>query len=149
MAVEQTAQRGGADQRIVGIEHRDLAVAKMLDRLQRGVSGAQTFLLHNTNVWFGFFSNRIHVGTQDNNDAIEYRLAACQQMAQHGPAGQAMQRLRQRRFHPGAQAGGQDDCGCLHTRPLLRSCDWRSGDAGAMSKATVMLLVQFTFRSAT
>jgi hypothetical protein len=41
-------------------------------------------------VRFGFFPNRIHLGTENDNDALKDRFAARQKVAQHGPAGQTM-----------------------------------------------------------
>jgi hypothetical protein len=92
----------------------------MLNRLRRGVGGAKAFTLNNANVWFRFFSHRVHVIADHDNDTFKYGLATGQQMAQHRPSGQPVQGLRQRRFHPGTEAGGQDDCGCLHALALLR-----------------------------
>ena len=119
MAVEQAPQRRGADQRVIGIEDRDVSVTEMLDCLQRRMGGAQTLLLHNTNVWFGFFPNRIHIGSQDNNNAVEDRLTAGEQVAQHGSAGEAMEGFRHGRFHARAKASGEDNGGCLHALALF------------------------------
>lgn len=120
VAVEQPPQRAGTDERVVGIQDRNLSGAEMLDRLQCRMGGAEPIMLNDADVRFGFFPNRIHLGAENDNDALKDRFAACQQVAQHGPAGQTVQRLRQGRLHSCAKAGGQNDCGCLHTRPLLR-----------------------------
>ena len=49
-ALQQAAQRVGPDQRVVGVQHRHLAVAEMRRRDQRGVRGAAALLLHDADM---------------------------------------------------------------------------------------------------
>ena len=60
--LQQAAQRVGADQRVVGVEHRHLAVAEMLRGGQRGVRGAQAFVLHHAGVRRRLALHRLHAG---------------------------------------------------------------------------------------
>ena len=92
----------------------------MLDRLQRGMGGAQAFVLNYDGVRGGFAGNRIHVRTEHHDDLVERRLATGEQMAQHRTAGDFMQGLGQIRSHPGAQTSGEENGGCFHENCLLR-----------------------------
>jgi hypothetical protein len=152
-ALQQAAQRVRADQRVVGVEDRHLAVAEQVRGGECGMRGAQSFLLHHGGVRGGFALHRCHVGADHDDDAVEHLLATCQQMAQHGAAGDPVQRLRQGGLHACAQAGGEDDGGCLHGLfPATFRCDLRTGRSGgqlSVSKIANMLLLQFAFRSAT
>ncbi len=147
-ALEQAAQRLGSDQRVVGIQHRHFAVAEMRCGDQRGVCGAVAILLHNADVRRGLLAHGVHLRPDHHDDAVECLFAACQQVAQHGAAGDLVQRLGQRRLHARAEAGCQDHGGAYHHCPLLH---WRScgGTGYAVSKPTTILVVQFQYRSAT
>ena len=119
--VPHVFQRRRADQRIIGIEDRDLAMPKMLDGLQRGVGGAQAFVLHHANVGRRFLADRIHVGAEDNDDAVEHALATRQQMPQHAAAGNLVQRLGEGGLHPRPQTRGQNNGSCRHECPYSLS----------------------------
>ena len=147
-ALEQAAQRLGPDQRVVGIQHRHLAVAEMRRGHQGGVRGAAAILLHDADVRRGLLAHRVHLRPDHHDDAVEYLLAACQQVAQHGAAGDLVQRLGQRRLHARAEAGGQDHGGACHRCPLLHWCSC-GGTGYAVSKPATILLLQFAYRSAT
>jgi hypothetical protein len=100
-----SAQCAGADQRVVRIQQRELAVAEMRCGHERGVRGAEAILLHDAGMWRCCLAHGVHVRADYDNDAVEDRLAACQELAQHGAAGDLVERLGQRRFHARAEAG--------------------------------------------
>ncbi len=147
-AVEQPAKRLRADQRVVGIQHGHLAVAELGHRDQCRVRGAARLLLHHGDMRLGFPPHRVHLRTHHDDDAVECLLAACQQMAQHGAAGDPVQGLGQRRFHARAQPGCQDHGGARHRHLsfLRRYC---GGGCYAVSKPDAILRVQIRFRSTT
>ena len=92
-AGEQPAQRVDADQRVVGVQHGDVAVAELLRRLQCGMRGAQPVLLHHRGVRRRLALHGVHAGANHHNDAVEHLFAARQQVTQHGAAGNLVQGL--------------------------------------------------------
>jgi len=82
--------------------------------LQRSVGGAQALLLHHHRVRRRGRRHRRHAGTDHHDDVLEGGGATVDQVGQHRPAGDRVQRLRQRRLHSGGLAGGKENRGGGH-----------------------------------
>ena len=107
----EAAQGVGADQRVVGIEHRDVAGAEVGGGLQGGVCGAEAVGLDHHGMRGGGGGQGVHAGAGDDDDPVEGVGTTVHQVLQHGLAGDAVQRLGQGGLHAGAQPGGQQDGG--------------------------------------
>jgi hypothetical protein len=110
----QAAQRGGADQGIIGIQHGHVAGAELSRRLQCGMGGAQPFVLHHHGVRGGGGGERRHVRPGHDHRPLEHSGAGCEQMVQHRPPAQGVERLGEGGPHPRSQAGGEQDGGGFH-----------------------------------
>ena len=117
---EQAAHRLLPDQRVVGVEHRDLAGAKMLHGLEGGVRGAEAVVLDDMGMRRRLPRHRVHVRAEHDDDAVERGLATGDQVAQHGAARDLVQGLGEGGLHARAETGGEKDGGCVHTGCLLR-----------------------------
>ena len=86
----------------------------MFDGLQGRMGRAETLALDDADMGGGGLRHVVHVGAEDDDDAVERGLAAIDQMAQHRAARDFMQRFRRGGFHAGAETGGEKNGGCLH-----------------------------------
>ena len=117
MRCEQILERRAADERQVAGEHDHVAVVRQLaGRHLDRVAGAELFLLLDEDdaIIACHTAERLHdelLAVPDDDDdlvgpGLERRV---EQVPEHRPPAHLVQRLGQRRLHPRALAGGEDD----------------------------------------
>ena len=97
-------------------EHGDIAGPEVCSGLECRMGRAEAFVLFDTGMRGGELAHCVHFGADHHDDPVEHRLAGCQQVAQHWPAGDRVQGFRHGRLHPRAETGRQHDGRCWKGR---------------------------------